>query len=161
MPCGTRTIPKPWGQLKMKFQSIFLAVLVVGCSQKSINLQNLHACEGTVIQDTDYSFTLYSETIDNCGALNIIALEKLDYRDKNGKPFFRTIDTLSVRIAPGQILTTTYCNNGQELHIVLGEDPTADDFGTILKSWTANETRTQIIESTPRNLDCLNQEILE
>ena len=67
----------------MKFQSIFLAVLVVGCSQKSINLQNLHACEGTVIQDTDYSFTLYAKTIDNCGALNIIALEKLDYRDKN------------------------------------------------------------------------------
>ena len=114
-----------------------------------------------MIQDTDDAFVLYAETIDKCGTLNIIALEKFDYRDKNGKAYFKTIDTLSVRIKPDQILTTTYCNNWKEQHIILGSDPTADNFGTILKAWTANDTRTQIIESTPGNLYCLNENLIE
>lgn len=145
----------------MKIQTIVLALLFVSCGRQVIDLSDMHSCEATLIQDTDDAFVLYAENIGSCGALNIIALEKFNYRDDNGKAHYLTIDTLTVKIKPDQILTTTHCNDWTEQHIILGSDPKADNFGTIIKAWTVNSERTRLIESNPEQLDCLNENLIE
>jgi len=87
----------------MEIQTIVIALLFVSCGRQVIDLSDMHSCEANLIQDTDYAFVLYAETISSCEALNIIALEKFKYRDENGKAHYITIDTLTVKIKPDQI----------------------------------------------------------
>lgn len=144
-----------------KTLTIVLVLLFVCCKQQSINLDSLQPYESTLIQDTENYFSLYKDSINSYKGFNIIALKEFDYRDDNGKPYFKTIDTLRVKVSPSQILTTTYCNNWQEQYVILGSDATADNFGEIIKAWTINDKSTKLIESNVANLDCLNENSIE
>ena len=93
-------------------------------------------------------------------SLILLISKKFDYRDENGAPFFKTIDTSRIKVSPSQVLTTTYCNSWQELYIILSSDALAGNFRVVIMTWTINDNRTIIIESKTENLDCLNEHSL-